>query len=227
MRRLVRLLPTSAVSVVAIAVASIALAADIPRKAPVAPAYFNPAPAYTWSGFYAGANLGWGWARASLTVAGATGTSNFDGVLGGVQAGYNYQLFGPLVVGVEADIQLTDQRRSVTFGPVTVTERIPYFGTLRGRVGYAWDNWLLYGTGGAVYGEHRITATAGGATASLVDSGWGWTAGGGVEVMFWQRFSGKLEYLYAEANKGGTVLGVPYTARLVDHIVRAGVNYHF
>jgi outer membrane immunogenic protein len=226
MRRLVRLLPTSAAGVAAVTVCAVAFAADIPRKAPVAPAYFNPAPATTWQGFYVGANLGWGWARNSVTVAGATGTSDLDGVLGGVQAGYNYQL-GSFVLGAEADIQLTDQRQDTTIGAVALSERIPYFGTLRGRVGYAMDSWLFYVTGGAIYGEHRITATTAAATGSLTDSGWGWTVGGGVEAMLWSNISGKIEYLYAEANRGGTILAVPYSTRLSDHILRAGVNYHF
>ena len=130
MRRLVLALQTSAVCVVT---GSVAFGADQPRKATP---YFSPAPVATWSGFYAGVNAGWGWAKADATVLGVSGSSNLDGAIGGAQVGYNWQS-GAMVFGAEADLQASNQRKDDTFAGVTVTQRIPYFGTLRGRLGYA------------------------------------------------------------------------------------------
>ena len=141
------------------------------------PAYAAPPPAYSWSGFYIGGNVGYGWGTAkddateSTTMSGvvtrSTTTSNsqdMNGVIGGVQAGYNYQ-FGTWVWGWETDFQGSGQKGSSTFNgvaggalgiPFTVTadHKLEWFGTSRGRLGVLWGpNVLLYGTAGVAYGE--------------------------------------------------------------------------
>ena len=171
-----------------------------------------------------------------------TGTS--AGVLGGGQIGYNYQFGASFVLGVEADIQGTSISAGGGNGmtafpsPFAATNLLlplaggnggnvglPWFGTVRGRVGYLVNPTLLiYGTGGFAYGG----AEAFGYSATLT----GWTVGGGVEWMFMPNWSAKLEYLHAEFGSGdfnngswGWGAGLQGNPRL--NLVRAGVNYHF
>ena len=109
-----------------------------------------------------------------------------------------------------------------------MTNSITYFATVRGRIGYAPGNWMVYATGGWAYGEFRSEATRYGVTASLANSRSGWTVGGGLEWMFAPRWSAKLEYLYLDTGSfDSTVFGVPITGQLNDNVVRVGVNYHF
>lgn len=204
-----------------------ALAADLPTRtvAPVAPAVLPT----TWTGFYAGLNLGYGWAN----VGGDNGFSNnnLDGVIGGGQLGYNWQT-GALVLGLEGDIQGSGQRRSDTgtVGGVafTVDQKMPWFATLRGRLGYAAGPWLFYGTGGAAWVNYNLSVSALGASVSDDTTRTAWTAGGGVEWMFYPRWSAKLEYLFIDTGStSATLLGTTFEGRARDNIFRAGVNYHF
>lgn len=191
-----------------------------------APIYKTPV-AYTWTGFYAGVNAGYGSATASTTGGGATGSETLKGPIGGVQAGYNWQT-GNLVLGIEGDIQASGQRNTFTVGAISVTDEITYFGTVRGRLGLAMNRWLVYGTGGWGYGEFKSSAVVGGLTVSASDSHSVWTIGGGVEALLWDRWSVKLEYLYLDTGTiSSTVGGVAFSSRVKDNIVRAGLNYHF
>jgi outer membrane immunogenic protein len=209
----------------ATALGGAALAADMPVKAPVP--IVPIAPPMTWTGFYAGVNLGYGWADVSTDVT----SSDLTGVIGGGQVGYNWQT-GPLVLGIEGDFQGSGQNKSDsgTFGgvPFTVDQKLPWFATLRGRLGYAAGPWLFYGTGGAAWANYKLSITALGVTASDDSTRTAWTAGGGVEWMFLPKWSAKLEYLYIDTGDTSvTLFGTTFTGRAKDNIVRAGVNYHF
>ncbi len=182
-----------------------AAAADLPsRRAPVP---YVAVPVFTWTGFYIGANVGGGVGRfdnryfdapAGGGVAAGTRPArirdNTTGFIGGGQIGYNYQI-GGFVLGVEADADYTDFRRTRTVttatlaGPQanTVRNELNYLGTVRGRVGYSFDRLLVYGTGGFAFGDvfSRTTFfTPAGAVASASarsTTETGWVAGGGVE----------------------------------------------
>lgn len=202
---------------------SAAYAADMPTKAYTP---LSPAPATNWSGFYAGLNAGYGWASTSVT--GATGSSNLNGFVGGGQIGYNWQGSSPLVLGLEGDLQGSGQSRSDTALGVTIDQKLPWFGTVRARFGYAANNWLLYATGGAAWVNYKLSATALGVTVSDSATKAAWTAGGGVEWMFMPKWSAKLEYIYIDTGTTTvTLFGVPISGRAKDSIVRTGVNYHF
>jgi len=168
---------------VATAIAAIALigapafAADMAVKAPPA----APTPVYSLTGWYVGANIGGGWGHRDVTftpndaasAAFLSGTSllsapafNVDGVLGGVQLGYNWQFQRSWLIGFETDFDWSNLRGSSTVGanisdipvaaPLAVSqdEHITWFGTVRGRLGWLpYDNVLLYGTGGFAYGR--------------------------------------------------------------------------
>ena len=114
---------------------------------------------------------------------------------------------------------------------VAVTDRIRDLGTVRGRFGWAFDQVLIYGTGGYAWIDNRITATILG--VNFVDTQFhsGWTAGGGVEVMFAPKWSIKGEYLYRSFQSknyfvGIVPPGIP-TGNLNLHSVQVGVNFHF
>jgi outer membrane immunogenic protein len=171
----------------------------------------QPLNAYSWAGPYLGANLGYEWGSVNNNPA------KPSGFVGGVQAGYNFQT-GPWVFGVEGDIQAAGA--DDTFAPWKFSN--PWFGTLRGRAGYAFSNVLFYGTAGLAFGELR--AQTFGWTESHTSAGW--TIGAGAEVMFAPNWSAKLEYLYIDLSTSQfAITGVSngYSAS----VVRAGVNYHF
>jgi outer membrane immunogenic protein len=231
-------------STVAILVAvGSASAADIrgPMSAPVkAPAYV--APLWTWTGFYVGGNIGWGWSDGdgTLTVPPAFGgpstgriTGSGDGFLGGIQVGYNWQM-GALVYGIETDFQGSGGSGNIsgTLAPgalaVVATNDTEWFGTIRGRLGYAMDRWLFYVTGGGAYVENSARGTIGGVAYRDRALGWSWTVGAGVETMLANNWSVKGEYLYISSPSDAPVPpGSRLTGSTDSHILRLGVNYHF
>ena len=227
-----------------------AMAADLPAsmfaKAPPA-----PPPRPSWTGFYGGVNLGGslGHQHSSLddAISDARILSNplgLNGVIGGAQIGYNWQPADrPWVFGVEADFQGSGQKADGSF--VTLTgdsvayqDKLAWFGTVRGRVGWAMGDQgriLPYVTGGLAYGHNTIggSGTAGGVPFAFDTSrtSVGWTIGGGLEWAFWNAWSAKVEYLYMDLGRGPVIPLTPTlnlaTGRMTDHIGRLGVNYHW
>lgn len=251
-------------------------AADLAYKAPVKA--IAPAPYPTWTGFYIGGNVGYGWDASKSSSFGASTADPFfavpladllaagsypsslspdaKGVIGGGQIGYNWQLSSPWLIGIEADIQGSGIKGSDTrtmtpplFDVTTtsVTKSIDWFGTVRGRIGFlANPQWLLYATGGLAYGETKLSFDSVNVTlgcdaltlcgrGSSSDVKVGWTAGAGVEAMLAPNWSAKVEYLYVDL--GRRSLSVPLStipeisfnasSEFREHIVRAGINYHF
>lgn len=171
----------------------------------------QPLNAYSWAGPYLGGNIGYGWGSVD------NNPTKPSGFVGGVQAGYNWQA-GPWVFGLEGDIQATGA--DDTFAPWKFSN--PWFGTVRGRAGYAFNNILFFGTGGLAFGELR------GETFGLSESHTtaGWTLGAGAEFGFAPNWSAKVEYLYVDlSNNNFTITGASNGYRF--GLVRAGVNYHF
>jgi outer membrane immunogenic protein len=165
----------------------------------------------SWAGPYLGGNLGYAWGSVD------NNPTKPSGFVGGAQAGYNFQQ-GQWVFGVEGDIQATGAED--TFAPWKFSN--PWFGTVRGRAGYAFNNILFYGTGGLAFGDLR------GETFGLSESHTtaGWTAGVGAEFGFARNWSAKVEYLYVDlANSPFSITGVSNGYRFGT--VRVGVNYHF
>ncbi|MPZ58227.1 MAG: outer membrane beta-barrel protein [Rhizobiales bacterium] len=238
------------VSAVAIAAAmvmgGVAEAADIRQPPPAvkAPAYVEPL--FTWTGFYIGGNIGYGWSDGSGTVTntgffpaaiGARGpvSGDGDGILGGVQIGYNWQS-GAFVYGIETDFQFSggegDFRGRVAPGAANRfagTAKNEWFGTIRGRLGYAVDTWLVYVTGGGAYTHNKIDGVTGtGVPFSASETGWTWTVGGGVEAALWANWSVKAEYLYlATPDSVPTPVGTSIDGDVDTHVIRVGVNYRF
>ena len=213
-----------AITGLGLAFAAPALAADLPVKAPMMSR--TEVAASTWTGLYLGANLGYGWANVG------GGSNNLSGVIGGGQLGYNWQM-GSLVLGVEGDFQGSGEHRSdsIAVGGVagTIDQNIPWFGTLRGRIGYAFGPAMLYFTGGGAWENYKVTASAPGlGSASDNTTKTAWTVGGGAEWMFAPKWSAKIEYLYLDTGDTTVTLGgTSFTSRAKNNIVRVGLNYHF
>jgi outer membrane immunogenic protein len=195
-------------------------AADLGYKKS-SPASFTRAPMFTWTGFYVGANLGYGFGK----VTGRSGPAFKDtsGVIGGGQIGYNYQI-GQIVLGAEADLSATGIHAGNSATGVAGSKvSQPYIGTVRARAGYAMDRFLPYLTGGFAYGGTHYKVPGVGTSTT---TNYGYALGGGLEYAFTTNMTAKLEGLYVDladkralngAVKGGTQTG----------IVRAGVNYKF
>ncbi len=201
---------------VLVAGATAAQAADLPYRSRNSAPYTvqQPLNAYSWAGPYLGATLGYEWGSVSNSP------TKPKGIVGGATAGYNMQS-GAVVFGLEGDISATgaDDRFA------TYKFSNPWFGTVRGRLGYAFNNVLLYGTAGLAFGS--LEAEANGLQQSQTSVGW--TAGVGAEVGIYQNWTAKIEYLYVDLSKNTYTLtgALPTDNALSFGAVRIGVNYHF
>jgi outer membrane immunogenic protein len=228
-----------------------ASAADLPARSFKAPP--PAAPAHSWSGCYVGIEAGGGSGHsgiAAVTVIGNgppaapglpfTNDFNQDGSLAGGTAGCNYQT-GNWVFGIEGDVSWTDQNGTAnniapfaTNGSNHLQEN--WFDTVRGRIGYAWDGLLVYGTAGAAFAGTSVQFCQNGSCLSDSQSRSGWVAGGGVEYAFLGNLSLKAEYLHADfgahnyfdppvfSAQTGTIINTRKIG-LTDDIVRVGLNY--
>jgi outer membrane immunogenic protein len=213
------LLTTTALIALGIAPAAAAdMAARPYTKAPAAIAINN------WGGFYLGA-MG-GYAQEDAATFAMSG-----GFVGGT-AGYNWQT-GALVFGLETDAAWADIGATIGApGLASLDYTIRAMGTVRGRIGYAFDSVLIYGTGGYAWSDNRLSATLFGVSGSDSQFHSGWTVGAGVEVMFAPKWSVKAEYLYkslegASYNPNIALLGVVPVGTVNLNSVQVGVNYHF
>jgi high affinity Mn2+ porin len=194
---------------IVLATASRAFAADaaMPVKAPPI-AY-----AYDWTGFYIGGHFGWGVSTQPMNLSMAPGDAlsepyRASGMLGGLQAGYNYQLPNRVVLGVEAGVTFADTfgKRSFTdtnFGGGQFISNLQSFGTARGRLGYAlgsgWGWMMPYITGGLAWGENKAEVDfADGTVQTKSLAHLGWTAGAGVEFPIGDHWTAKAEYQYVD-----------------------------
>jgi outer membrane receptor protein involved in Fe transport/opacity protein-like surface antigen len=188
---------------------------------------------YNWTGFYLGLNAGDAFGINTVTASGGGGSASVKepGFLGGAQVGANYQT-GPIVWGFEADYDASTQNKSLPAGVLTgSTSQTPWLATLRGRVGIAFDRYLVYATAGGAAGELRSIANVPAGTTNTTVTYGTWTAGAGLEYGITDNLSARVEYLYLDKGNIQTgVIGPPATAitsHLQDNLVRAGLNYRF
>ena len=217
-----------------------ALAADLPVKAP---AYKAVAPMFNWTGFYVGAQAGYQWHHVGfgdpIPIIPNLGTYNANGFIGGVHAGYNYQV-GNVVAGIEGDIEWADASgRGIGTGTDTVigTGELKWQGSARGRLGLVFDRTLLYVTAGAAWGRFNfgfgfpvIAPVFDNFSTTLT----GWTGGGGIEHAFAKNWRARIEYRYTDYGtaKGSIVnccAGPPnhQAHDVIAHAVRGGISYAF
>jgi outer membrane immunogenic protein len=216
-----------------------AQAADLRRAPPpVAPPVY--APAYNWTGFYVGGNLGGAWSNIDVTgnFTGARwSTDNSNFIIGG-QVGYNYQFYNRFVLGIEWDFDWANGDKSsafvttVPFGPVQATIDNNWVTTLAARLGYAADRWFFYAKLGAGWTkiEGSLRAPGGGVIATGSTSNVGWLVGAGVEYAFTQNWTAKIEYNYLgldDKTFATTVAPNTVTVSPDLQMVKAGFNYKF
>jgi outer membrane immunogenic protein len=201
---------------------------------------------YSWTGFYIGGHVGgvWGNIEYSDAAAGATHippggiSTDPDGFIGGGQIGFNYQT-GRWVFGIEGDFSWSNADGSVTFFPVatpttvTTSTEVNWLATVTGRIGYAWDRWLIYAKGGAAWMDADLTSRGTvipGGSVSVGDTHSGWTVGAGVEWALAAGWSTKLEYNFMDFGTDTLVslpIVNPTNADQQVHAVKFGINYKF
>ncbi len=253
---------------------SAAFAADLPVRAPP-PVYVPPAPIFTWTGIYVGGQIGYGWATGNNNFTGYDPfyladpyiTSNFgstpSGVIGGGHVGYQVQLpqwsmfsSSGVVLGLEGSVDGSSlTNTSAAFFPdgttVTAHTNADIQGSIRGKLGIAWDRVLIYATGGVAFGGFNtnvniadsgaITGAPFFANGSVSTTRVGWTVGGGLQYAITDNWWVFAEYRYTDwgtINDGnlsgsGFLAGVQETAyfnghrRLDENQVQVGLSYKF
>jgi iron complex outermembrane recepter protein len=202
--------------------------------------------AVNWTGIYLGINGGFTYGGSDWTDS-VTGTSSDTfstlGFVFGGTVGANYQI-GSWVFGVETDGDWADASGFGTFTTTSTTSlcaggcltKNTWLATTRGRAGYAFDRFLVYGTGGAASGNIQANFSNDPVTTSTRT---GWAAGGGVEYALGRNWSAKAEYLFVDLGNGSCMTGcaienpngsplIPNVAvKFNESIVRAGLNYKF
>ena len=186
----------------------------------------SAAPAYNWTGFYAGVEGGGGWGRIGLDAS-FVDDAKLSGVLGGVQAGYNQQ-FGNWVVGVGADINAANIRGSMNWGAEIYSGKINYFGAIEGRGGYLLKpDLLIYGTFGGAFAN--VTAKVDAAPLSFEDKQTmtGWTVGAGIEYAVTPNISTFVQYKHFGLGSTTFTLDDPASIHLKFDVVKGGFNFKF
>jgi outer membrane immunogenic protein len=201
-----------------------------------------PPPTFSWTGYYVGVNLGYGWGSSAANAAfvdtagaffsSANTTVHPNGVIGGGQIGYNWQT-GNWVAGLEADFQGSGQQGSATLicsagicsgngTPVTVslTEKLEWFGTARARLGWTvTPETMIYATGGLAYGvlndSGNVSDSVTTTPFNFSKTSTGWAAGGGVEGHLTGNWIWRVEYLFLTLDEpsGNVVTTIPAPPR--------------
>jgi outer membrane immunogenic protein len=238
-------------------VAGPALAADLSR-----PVYKAPppmVPIFSWTGWYIGGNIGYGWGESTNPGISSTnilfGPNSFPslspkGVIGGGQIGYNWQVNPNWVIGLEADFQGADINAAAShsvvnlangnIGTTSLSERLDFLGTVRGRLGWAAGNWLFYGSGGLAYGDvHSAIGFSSPADAiafagSHSETRVGWAAGAGINYAFTPNWIIGVDYIHYDlghTNVTGTdpvnVITTAASHNVAGDVVRGVINYKF
>lgn len=228
-----------------------AQAAELPVKAPPP----QVMPEYNWTGLYVGAHYGDAWGTSTWNAPGVAGSfsvfqpydafSDTGSRFAGLQAGYDYMLPNRLVVGAVADVSFPSfqNKDGLSIGGISTftapgigvesySETMLTFGSLRGRVGYAPGNWLVYATGGFAwaYDQLRLTPVATGTTDSQLLWRFGGAVGAGIEMPVAPHWTASVEYLFTAFGRTGVTFastGQRFDSDLTVQELRAGLNYHF
>jgi high affinity Mn2+ porin len=209
---------------------------------------------YGWSGFYFGGHMGFATAGSAFTATepGApalTGTVDlfhpYDFFIGqgsnlaGFQFGYNAVYSSGLMLGLETDISFPgfmsgmSKFATPSIGGATYSDQMDMSGSVRARIGYAFDRWLYYGTAGYAWAQDNLTRTQlsgtnGGTVESKFPARSGWTVGAGIEAPLVPHWTTRLEYLYSDfgtASVSFPLAGQRFDSNLAAQELRVGLNY--
>jgi outer membrane immunogenic protein len=236
-----------AVGLVVLGLAAPAVAADLPARTYTKAPPPIAAAIYDWSGFYIGANGGWGTSRKCWTNTSTFGVATIPNVsegchdasggTAGGQIGYRWQS-SAWVFGLEGQGNWADFKGSnISTLLVTNNSKIDAFGLFTGQVGYAWNNALLYVKGGGAVTSDKYSGTLPGFPIdSAKETRWGGTVGAGIEYGFAPNWSAALEYdhlFMGKATNTFTATILPSLVTRTDSInqdvdmVTARINYRF
>lgn len=196
-----------AVAGTALLVSAPVFAADLNEPIPAAPYAAPVSTAFDWTGAYVGANAGYTWANKSEGPG-----KGADAVVGGVFAGYNYQMSNGVVVGAEGEVAYGGSDPLATWTT-----------SARGRVGYAFDNILVYGAVGGIVGQGEMKSGGDSDTRTHV----GYQVGGGIEAALTSNITARAEYLYTDTNNRNYNVGGGTEGNLDGNAIRVGVGYKF
>jgi len=203
----------------------------------------NPPLLYNWTGFHVGANFG-GAFSAGETVSTPLGVfaSDPSGVIGGVQAGYDYMFAPDWLIGIEGEFDWTAAQGVANFtnstNAATLTSHHNFYDTLDGRLGYVVGSWLFFAKGGAAWmnADYNLLGNGAGlgfnSSDTINTSRTGWTIGAGAEYMLSPYWSVKAEYDYLDFGNQTLNFGIPIVGPSLGistrvHEVKFGVNYHW
>ncbi|QWK77781.1 outer membrane protein [Ochrobactrum sp. BTU1] len=205
------------------------------------PAPVIVAPTFTWNGAYIGGQIGYGWGKSEFSDADSYIKVKPDGFLGGLYAGYNFDLGNSVVLGIDGDVTYNNLKDSYsetalngdTFG---LESKLRWSGAVRARAGYAVDRFLPYIAGGVAFGsvKNSVSANIGGDSfeASQSKTLTGWTAGAGIDYAATDNVIVRLEYRYTDyGHKDFSASNDVYEFSARDKFktneVRLGVAYKF
>lgn len=221
-----------------------AIAADL---TPVPP----PAPVFTWTGFELGLHVGGGSDRTRVNLYDLYDFSdsyNSTGAFGGAHVGFNYQLMGPLVIGVQGEYNFAGLIGNSSAFPLNyVATSVREFGSADARIGYAFDHLLVYAIGGFAYGDIRNTINFQGSDSVALlgfpvnrffdANRYGFDVGGGLEYNFYGNWTARLEYRYYDFGTRGFAdagFAAPVSIAIPNHSSqetmqtgRIGLTYKF
>ncbi len=211
-------------SAAVLALSGAAHAADAVDQIPAAPAAVEEVQVWSWSGPYVGVHGGYGWSDSSFDVS-ATGTfdADLDGGLLGAFVGYNHQLSNNVVVGIEADVE--HNWNDDSFGGGAAEAQTEWQGSVRARLGYAFDRTLVYATGGWAGARAEIDVVGTGSEEEMLN---GYTVGAGVEHAFTDNMFARVEYRYTDFSEKTFDYGVgTIDADIDQHAIRVGLGVKF
>ncbi|MHA7777063.1 outer membrane protein [Roseibium sp. M-1] len=203
-----------------------ALAADLPQApAPAYDAVPAPQQSIDWTGLYVGGNLGWAFGQFDNKAGNTTDLGiDTNGIGGGLYTGYNYQVTPNVVVGAEADFSLTDLEKSRSNGGVTLTSKSDWNSNIRGRVGYAFDRYLVYGAGGLAIADLEVS----GNNDTDSKTALGWSLGAGGEAAITNNVTARLDYTYQDFGEQDFNLnGTGVSSDFNNSQIRMGLGYKF
>jgi outer membrane immunogenic protein len=220
-------------STVALVVATGAKAADAVIEQEPAPVVV--APTFTWTGAYIGGQIGYGWGKSNFDGdVFSYGNVKPDGFLGGVYAGYNFDLGNNVVLGIDGDVTYNDVSKDIDVfdGDLAVGDfetKLRWSGAVRARVGYAVDRFMPYLAGGVAFGNIKNSGSIDGiGSFSESKTLTGWTAGAGVDYAATDNLIVRLEYRYTDyGDKDIDFGGLNTNQDFKTNEVRLGVAYKF